>query len=267
MIEETQSPKRHTWLVPAALIFVVVIFGSHYALFPRALAWRALKASPLVPWLDRAMERSLTATYFGLYPLYLLLTSLPVYLVASAVGLGLAVAALILVRPARIGQIALWLSILAVVGIPAARWYQPAVTVAGNQVVARVPTQPGLIRGVVKAVQSGTEVRRCEYELLGWSEQDALYGEEVCGDRRRLWVYWPMSDRRLQTVETVPDDLTGEPVTREQLVEAGVTARMPGDPELRIVVREPGLASREGWWVAFVARHLYGPEDVVVLMQ
>lgn len=266
MTEETQSPKRHSWLVPAALVFVVVIFGSHYARFPLALAWRALASLSLVPWLDRAIERSLTATYFGLYPLHLLFAGLPIYLALSALGLGLAIAALVLVRPTPVGRIALWLCILAVVGIPAARWYQPAVAVAGNQVVARVPTRPGPVGGVVKAVQAGTEVRRCEVTLLGWSEQDALYGKETCGPRERLWVYWPMSDRRLQTVETVPDDLTGEPVTRQQLVEAGVAARMPGDPDLRIVVREPGLASHEGGWIAFVARHLYGPEDVVVLM-
>ncbi|MBN1246351.1 MAG: hypothetical protein JXC32_01775 [Anaerolineae bacterium] len=267
MIDEKQSPKRHNWLVPATLVFVGVIFGSHYARFPLALAWKALEAVPLVPWLERAMARSLTATYFGLYPLYLLFTSLPVYLALSALGLGLAIAALILVRPTPVGRIALWLCMLAVVGLPAARWYRPAVTVAGNQVVARVPTQPGLVGGVVKAVQSGTEVRRCDYTLLGWSEQDALYGKETCGTRERLWVYWPMSDRRLQTVDAVPAGLLQQEVSRQQLRDLGVASTVPLDDALRIVVREPGLASREGWWIAFVARHTYGPEDVVVLMQ
>ena len=85
-------------------------------------------------------------------------------------------------RPAGVGRIALWLCVLAVVALPAAYWYEPAVTVAPGQVAVRIPTRPGLFGGAVKAVQSGAEVRRCEYTLLGWSEQDALYGKEI------LWL-------------------------------------------------------------------------------
>ncbi len=267
MTDETQSRRQLGWLVPAALIFVGVVFGSFYVKIPLALVWRTLEMLPLGPWLWQTLQRSLTAVYIGLYPLDLLFTSLPLYLALSAIGLCLAIAALILVRPAGVGRIALWLCVLAVVALPAAYWYEPAVTVAPGQVAVRIPTRPGLFGGAVKAVQSGAEVRRCEYTLLGWSEQDALYGKESCGSRERLWVYWPMSDRRLETVDAVPTDLLRQEVSREQLRDVGVASTVPKDASLRIVVRAPGLASRQGWWIAFVARHTYGPEDVVVLMQ
>ena len=110
----------------------------------------------------------------------------------------------------------------------------------------------------MKATQVGAEVRRCEYELLGWSQSEgALYGEEVCGERKLNWVYWPMSDHYERAVTAVPEDLVRQ--------DAGDLVRVDSVYSLNPGVRQPVLASPEGWWHAFVARHIYGPEDVVVV--
>jgi hypothetical protein len=47
---------------------------------------------------------------------------------------------------------------------------------------------------VVKATQVGVELRRCDYTLLGWDDQDTLYGEELCGERHRYSIYNPVSE-------------------------------------------------------------------------
>jgi hypothetical protein len=192
-------------------------------------------------------------------------TSLPVYLGLSLVGIVFGGAALVLARPRRSGRMALLLAQASILALPLVYTYRPAVTVDPTRTRAHVPTQPGPYAQVVKATQVGVELRRCDYTLLGWDGRDVLYGEEICGTRHRYWEYWPMSPTRLRTVDTVPPDLFRQRVDREQLRALGVGSGIPQDEALRIVVGEPGLASRQGEWTAFVARHVYGPEDVVVL--
>lgn len=267
MIDEKHTHSRFRWLVSAALIFIVVFFGTHYLKLPLALVGRTVTGPPSPLWLGRLLRVPLRAIYAALYPIDLLFTSLPVYLALSAIGLALCTAALALARPAKLGRAALMLGLLAVFALPSLYRYKPAVVGDPKYALIRVPTQPGPLAGVTKAMQAGAEVRRCDYKLLGWSEQDALFGEEVCGSHHRFWVYWPMSDRRLQTVSVVPVDLFRQEVSREQLRAEGISSCVPLDDTLRIVVREPGLSSRAGWWYAFVARHIYGPEDVVVMMR
>ena len=56
---------------------------------------------------------------------------------------------------------------------------------------------------------------------------------------------------------------------RESLLEWVRSPRVwPADAELnvrRLEVRVDGLASPDGQWVAAVVRHIYGPEDVIVV--
>jgi len=263
--------ERWRWLVPVALSFIGVIFGSRYIKFPVALLAQGVAAMPTPLWLSRRL-RWLWIGFFVLYPIELLFTSLTVYLVLSAVGLVLGIATIAVARPRKLSLALLLLGLLAIAALPFVHRYRPAVTVEPGGAQLHVPTQPGRIAGVVKSARAGAEVRQCEYMLLGWSTESALYGEETCGTSHRTWVYWPMSDRRLQTVTVVPTDLLQQSVSREDLRAAGVRATIPHDERLRITVREPGLASPESgsqgsWWYAFVARHVYGPEDVVVIMR
>jgi hypothetical protein len=174
---------------------------------------------------------------------------------------------LALARPAKRERVLVLLGLGAVLAMPLVYTYEPAVVAHLDGGRVTVPTQSGPIAGVVKATQAGDEVRRCDYNLLGWGEQDELYGEESCGTQHRFWVYRPTSDRGLQTVSNVPTNLATEEVSREQLTALGVRSTVPHDERLRIVVREPGLRAREDGRVAFVARHVYGPEDVVVIEQ
>jgi hypothetical protein len=268
MTPERLQGQRFRWLIPTALIFSLATFGSAYAKAALALAIQGLEALPSsMIWFGRLGSRPFRWMHAGLYFYHLLLfTRVPITLILSATGLLLIVAALALARPSWVGRGALLLCLLSIVALPALYHYEPAVVLEATHGQLRVPTEPGPLGGVVKANQVGLEVRRCDYALLGWDARDALYGEEICGGRHRFWVYWPMSDDGLQMVTTVPDDLLRREVSRAELYAAGVRSRLPQDEMLRIVVREPGLASTEGWWTAFVARHVYGPEDVLVIM-
>ena len=267
----SSDQERLGWLVPASLIFIGVFFGSRYIRFPFALLAQSVDTMPTPLWLSRRL-RWVWMGFLLLRPIDLLFTSLTAYLALSAVGLVLGIAAIALARPRKLSLALLLLGLLAIAALPFVSQYRPAVTVDPVEAHVRVPTQPGRIAGVVKTTQAGAEVRHCEYKLLGWSTQSALYGEETCGTRHRTWVYWPMSDQRLQTVTIVPADLFQQSVSREDLRAEGVRATIPHDETLRITVRESGLASPESgsqgsWWYAFVARHVYGPEDVVVVMR
>jgi hypothetical protein len=235
------------WFVGLSAAFIWLFFGSRYLHFLLYLLHQ------VAPWL----EPLLTRVYMALYPLDWLFTYLGVYVGLSVLGVMLVGIAMAWGRPGWLGRIALLGGLLAIVALPAVYRYRPVVSVEAGYVM-RVPTEPGVLAGVVKATQAGAEVRRCEYELLGWSQSEgALYGVEVCGDRRLNWVYWPMSDHYERAVSTVPEDLV-----REEAVElVGVDSAYPLDG----VVRGPVLRSPEGWWNAFVARHIYGPEDVIVV--
>ena len=235
------------WFVWPSAAFIWLFFGSRYLHF---LLYVVHQAVP-------SLEPLLTRGYIILYPLDWLFTYLGVYVGLSVLGLLLGIAAMVWGRPGWRGRSVLVGGLLAILAMPAVYRYRPAVNVEAGYVM-RIPTEPGAIAGVVKATQTGAEVRRCEYKLLGWSRSEgALYGEEMCGGRRRNWAYWPLSDHYERAVPMVAGDLM-----REQVSElAGVHSVYSPDS----VVRGPILRSPEGWWNAFIARHTYGPEDVVVV--
>ena len=235
------------WFVWLSAAFIWLFFGSRYLRFLLYLVHQAVPS----------LEPILTWGSMVLYPLDWLFTYLGIYTGFSVFGLLLGMTAMVWGRPGRQGRIMLVGGLLAILAMPAVYRYRPAVNVEPGFVM-RVPTEPGAIAGVVKSTQTGAEVRRCEYTLLGWSRSEgALYGEEVCGRRRLNWVYWPMSDHYERAVSIVADDLMREEVSEL----AGVHSVY----SLNNVVRGPVLRSSEGWWNAFIARHIYGPEDVVVV--
>jgi hypothetical protein len=236
--------KWSAWLSAA---FIWLFFGSRYLHFVLYAVYQ------VVPRLERLLGR----VSMILYPLDWSFTYLGIYVGLSVLGLVLVLIGLAWGRPGRMGRIVLVGGLLAILALPAVYKYTPAVSVEPGYVM-RVPTDPGAIAGVVKATQVGAEVRRCEYELLGWSRSEgALYGEEVCGEGRLNWVYWPMSDHYERAVSTLPEDLVRQ--------DAGDLVGVDSVYSLNQVVRGPVLVSPEGWWYAFVARHIYGPEDVVVV--
>jgi len=235
------------WFVWLSAAFIWLFFGNRYLHFLLYLAHQAVPS----------FEPLLTGVFMILYPFDWLFTYLGIYIGLSLFGLVFGIIALTWGRPGWLGRVALAGGLVAILALPAVYRYQPVVN-AESGYVMRVATEPGVMAGVVKVTQVRAEVRRCEYELLGWSQSEgALYGEEVCGGRKYIWVYWPMSDHYDRAVSTIPDDLM-----REEVIElVGVQSAY----SLNTVIRGPVLRSPEGWWNAFVARHIYGPEDVVVV--
>ncbi|MFB0535431.1 MAG: hypothetical protein ACETWR_10655 [Anaerolineae bacterium] len=206
----------------------------------------------------------------------LLLSHMARYLLFSVAGLVLALIALGLLVAHDRGQVwrraRFYLLIICAVSILTFPWfypYQPAVVAAPGYEM-RWPTQPGLLDGVIKRAQVSMEIRLCEYTALGWGAEGVLYYEEACKDRApQVWAYNPDRDSRPRQVAIAPADLIQTTIPRSSVLEwvwsPGVR---PADtePEVRhIKVREHGVASPDNRWVAVVVRHIYGPEDLLVI--
>ena len=156
--------------------------------------------------------------------------------------------------------------VLAILAFPWLHRYQPAVVAAPGYEM-QVPTQPGLLGSVTKSAQAAAEIRPCEYTLLGWSIDGMLYYRETCGWGVQIWAYDPVTDSRPRQVAEAPSNLVQEARGVWELDGIRVPGVPPkGEPHTRsVVVQGQGMASSDGRWVAAVVRHLYGPEDVVVL--
>lgn len=147
--------------------------------------------------------------------------------------------------------------------------YQPAV-VAARGYEMHWPTRPGLLESVSERVQAFFEIRTCDYTILGWDGEGLLFYEEACRDRpSRIWTYNPGDRSRPRRVGAAPGELLQQAIPRSSILEM---VRSPGvrpadaEPTVRILeVPVDGLASPDGRWVAVVVRHIYGPEDVIVL--
>jgi len=165
-----------------------------------------------------------------------------------------------------------WVVFLAIAVIGAIPWfyrYQPAVVATPSHEM-RWPTQPDLLDSMVKQWQAFWETRTCDYIVQGWSSEGVLYYEEACKDRApQLWAYNPDQDSHPRQVDAAPVDLIQKTMPRSWILERVWSPGMrPSDaePGVRLIlVRKPGVASLDGRWVAVVVRHIYGPEDVIVL--
>ncbi len=194
-----------------------------------------------------------------LYPLGVLFSQPGVYWACSGLGLLLIAAALLWANPRHVTVVALVIIALVIVGQGLFLRYRPAVK-ARPGVSMRVPTLPGWWERPAKYFRVGAELRRCSYTLEGWDQSGGLLYVETCGERQQRWRYVPADDIRTPSDPVV--DLVAEGVDRPT---DRVTAAIPGDPRLSVTVRTLVLRSPDGRWDAFVARHVYGPEDVVVV--
>jgi len=190
-------------------------------------------------------------------------------LLSGLLGIGLILTALLERHARRITRILLALALLTILGIPWLCRYQPAVVAAPGQEM-RWLTQPNLLGSMVKLWQAFWEIKPCDYIVQGWSSEGVLYYEEACKDRAsQVWAYNPDQDSHPRQVDAAPVDLIQRTIPRSWIVER---VWSPGvrpsnaEPGLRLIkVREDGAASADGRWVAVVVRHLYGPEDVILL--
>lgn len=97
-----------------------------------------------------------------------------------------------------------------------------------------------------------------------------LYYQAACGSAdSEVWAYSPERPDRAHPVTTAPADLSIELLPHAQVLElVRVTSIYPpeAEPSTRSSsVRADGLVSPDGRWIALVARHIYGPEDVLIV--
>lgn len=250
---------RRIWLTASSLLIGGVIFAPFYIL---------MAIHPFLPTSFRVVPAWYQSIVLFQLLRALLFSHLALYLSISLFGIGAGIAALIWARLHWIVRGLLVLALLAIVAFPWVYRYQPALVAAPGHAM-RVPTQPGWLDGVVKANQSAAEIRPCTYILLGWSADAILYYQAQCGsDPVQTWAIAPDRETSTRLVASAPVDLSAEraPVSVYDLVRAAGISPASEEPNARrVYLREGSLLSRDGTWVALIARHLYGPEDVVIV--
>jgi hypothetical protein len=206
----------------------------------------------------------------ALLPYYLvsryLFSSAGVYLAVTLVTLILAIGALKWGQPGRPARISALTVVVAVLAFPVLHRYTPPLNAAPDYEM-RVVTQPSFVDSVVKMSHAVSERRPCEYTLLGWSEDNRLHYQAECGDVA-YWRYDPVSGRQ-ERITAVPAGLNQTLVSEKDvlaMVRADGVRPKEYEPTTRpIYVRSQGYVSPDGQWTGVITRHLYGPEDVVVL--
>lgn len=219
----------------------------------------------------------------------LLLSRTGRYLALSLAVIVLGLAALVWLtvaeRRAALRRGRFWLLALALaatVAAPGLLAYQPAVKAAPGWAL-RMVEPPGPLDGFVRACQAAAEVPgECQYEPLGWADEETLVYRKWCGghfvvDRENARSEWdpgvpgiPLS-YSVKTGEVAPfeGDLTSlhrQTCDPNRCVQPGL-APAPGFPPPGYFTghfRDP-LISPDGRRVAFTARHVYGPEDLLVM--
>jgi len=172
----------------------------------------------------------------------------------------------------RKATVVLAVVVVAAIGIlasPLLLGYRPAVTAAPG-VVLYVATQPGWLDGVRKAQADLADETPATYALLGWSAGGVLYYWETdtATQATRTWAYTPGKGARPQRVAEPAGIVSTAVSPREALLDLVRAPVWPpsAEPSTRpLHIPEDGLASPDGRWAAVVAKHIYGPEDVIVI--
>lgn len=255
--------------VPLAMPFLAfwplsLLSWSLYRLFP--------STSPSLWW------------FFGLevYPFLSmwLLSDMTRYVIVSLAALGLTSAALIWLAARERGQVwrrkrfyLLTVALAAVLVFPLLMRYRPAVR-AMPGVELRMVEQPGLLEGAVRACQAGAEVPGCKYEPLGWADAQTLVYRKWCGGYYAEGDWRPGSPGSpmlydLDSGESGPSlvdhALSHETCALSTCVRPALAERKPFEQGYYPGEYEEALISPDGRWVAFTARHIYGPEDLLVI--
>ncbi|MDW7991467.1 MAG: hypothetical protein RMK65_04865 [Anaerolineae bacterium] len=177
---------------------------------------------------------------------------------------------------------ALSLALMAVVALLFLVRYEPAVRAAPGRTL-RMVEPPGLLEGFVQACQAIAEIRgECQYEPLGWADEETLVYRKWCGGR---FIVDLASTTSRWDPGTPSSPLAYFATTGQVAPFEGDVAslhRRACDPSRCVT---PGLATPKGFSapgyfsghfgepllspsghrVAFTARHIYGPEDLLVL--
>lgn len=155
------------------------------------------------------------------------------------------------------------------VGMPWLNHYNPAVVAAPGHEL-RWPTQPDLLSGLTKHAQMSLEQRPCTYTLSGWSTDSQLYYTAECGTSgTQGWTFSPQVPTAARPVNNLPTNLVTTVLPHAEVlghVESPNAYPAEGEPMTRaLLVRGDGLLDPSGQWLALIARHIYGPEDVLIV--
>ncbi len=193
-----------------------------------------------------------------------------VYVTISVLGVTASVVTLVAsfagtARPlAQRWRLAVALSLFAIAAFPFAYRYTPALNAAPGYQTLWV-TEPTLWGGLTKRARVTLEQRPCTYTLLGW-DADTLYFQAACADGEQVWRYQPGAGHSAESVRETPPALSRIKQSALEVVRADGVQPAHLEPSTRAVnLRGEGLASPDGRYVAVIARHIYGPEDVLVI--
>lgn len=260
-----------------------------------AIRWGAILAClfalPFVTWVPMAILRLVTSMVpnpegvlntllLGLYaPVFfasLLLSLTTRYLFFSVAGLVLSLITLglLVARDRRqvFRRVRFYLLVMcaaSVLAFPVVFHYRPAVEAASG-VEMRIVNQPGFLEGAVRSCQASAELQHEAYVPVGWVDDDTLvYRRYSCGPQgfkwdcssdETTWAYDVQTGHtRLYTADEAT--LTGQTCAPQICVKPYLSTEWffsgHQSPE--------ALVSPDGQWIAFTARHVYGPEDLLVI--
>jgi hypothetical protein len=169
---------------------------------------------------------------------------------------------------------------LTVLVFPFLHQYQPAVIPAPTSEM-RIVEQPNFLTGIVRRNMVSAEKYDCFYEPLGWADNQTLVYRKWCGGfyNQRNNYQWNSG------TATLP--LTYQVDTRQTVPYAGDLAMLKRDTcDYSSCVRpllekdymhtwspspqypahfDDSVKSPDGKWIAFKAKYVYGPEDLLVI--
>jgi len=167
----------------------------------------------------------------------------------------------------------LTLFLAAILAFPLLMRYQPPVKAAPG-VEMRVVEQPGLLDGAVKSCKAGAEVPGCQYEPLGWADAKTLVYRKWCDGHYAGTTWQPGSpgepllydlDTGQVGVSLLDSAPFRETCTHSACVLPALAKRKSFEQGYYPGKYGDALVSPDGRWVAFTARHIYGPEDLLVV--
>lgn len=285
-------------VVGMPILISTVLMGLLVRRRKRVERWQLVLTAVAVPlampflalWLLSSLMRLLSSTsmpgwLFGIAAYHLLsqwlLSDMTRYVTISLAALILTSAALIwlMVRERRRSWqrgrfYVLLVALASVLAFPFVTRYQPAVEAAPG-VELRIVEKPGLLEGVVKQCQVGAEVRGCVYEPLGWVYEHTLLYRKWCGGFYTKEGWQPGSAGGPMLYDLKTGKIGGSLADRAPSYEtckpgecvSPALAEKKYFPPLHYLPGhfEDPVVSPDGRWVAFTARHVYGPEDLLII--
>ncbi len=190
------------------------------------------------------------------------------YVLTTIPGLLAAIAGLIAGRTSALLRVWLLVLVLAIAAFPFVFRYQPALTAAPGYQMQWV-TAPGFPERIVRAAQNILEETPCRYELMGWTADGWLYYRATCAGEERMWRYSPAQPGRPAPVSQLPEEWEATKIPESQvlaMVRADIRPKS-AEPTTRPLLMKEIAVFPDGRWIAIVTRHIYGPEDIVVLRE